>query len=159
MSALTSRVETFAKTFLGKPIWITEYADNDQDLVTSQEFFNASLTYLDSSDIVERYSYFGSFRSDVSNVGPNVAMLDPYNRLTDIGSWYLGGNATGNLPTYSSGGSTQGGGGSGGGGGSSCTAAHPCGQGSHASIGGAPVGAFTQSIVALLSLSLSIGLR
>ena len=31
----------------------------------------------------------------MSNVGPNQALLDPYGKLTDIGSWYLGGNATG----------------------------------------------------------------
>ena len=47
---------------------------------------------------VERYSYFGSFRSSVSNVGPNEAMLDQNGQLTDIGAWYLGGPATGNIP-------------------------------------------------------------
>lgn len=44
------------------------------------------------------YSYFGSFRSSTSNVGINVAMLNSYGNLTDIGSWYLGGNATGIKP-------------------------------------------------------------
>ena len=44
------------------------------------------------------YSYFGSFRSDVSNVGPNAAMLTQKGELTDIGSWYLGGTATGKVP-------------------------------------------------------------
>jgi len=146
-------------TSFSKPIWITEYADNDQDLATSQAFFNASLKYLDSTDIVERYAYFGSFRADLSNVGPNAAMLDPYNRLTDIGSWYLGGNATGNPPTYSTGGSSQGGGDNGGNGSTSCSATHPCGQGNGASINGATTSAFTQSIVAVLSLlSLSVSL-
>lgn len=47
---------------------------------------------------VTRYSYFGAFRSDVSNVGPNVAMLTEKGQLTDIGSWYLGGAATNNVP-------------------------------------------------------------
>ena len=47
---------------------------------------------------VTRYSYFGAFRSDVSNVGPNAAMLDQNGKLTDIGSWYLGGQETGNTP-------------------------------------------------------------
>ena len=47
---------------------------------------------------VTRYSYFGAFRSDVSNVGPNVAMLTEKGQLTDIGSWYLGGVATNNIP-------------------------------------------------------------
>ena len=44
------------------------------------------------------YSYFGAFRSDVSNVGPNAAMLDQKGKLTDIGSWYMGGVATNNIP-------------------------------------------------------------
>lgn len=32
-------------------------------------------------------------------MGINVAMLDSWGNLTDIGSWYLGGNATGVLPS------------------------------------------------------------
>jgi len=51
---------------------------------------------------VTHYSYFGSFRSDVSNVGPNAAMLTQDGKLTDIGSWYLGGVATGNKPKSNS---------------------------------------------------------
>ena len=47
---------------------------------------------------ITHYSYFGSFRSDVSNVGPNAAMLTQNGDLTDIGSWYLGGTATGKVP-------------------------------------------------------------
>ncbi|KAH0536148.1 hypothetical protein FGG08_006952 [Glutinoglossum americanum] len=50
------------------------------------------------TDYITRYSYFGSFRSDVSNVGPNAAMLTQDGELTDIGSWYLGRGATGNVP-------------------------------------------------------------
>jgi hypothetical protein len=44
------------------------------------------------------YSYFGAFRSDVSNVGPNAAMLTQDGKLTDIGSWYMGGFSTNNVP-------------------------------------------------------------
>lgn len=47
---------------------------------------------------ITHYSYFGSFRSSVSNVGPNAAMLTEKGKLTDIGSWYLGRSATGNKP-------------------------------------------------------------
>ena len=82
-------------------IWITEYALNDASLSDSQSFFNSSAQYFDRLDYVERYSYFGSFRSSVSNVGPNAAMLDQKGRLTDIGSWYLGGAATNNIPSAS----------------------------------------------------------
>ena len=60
-----------------------------------------------NSRYVDRYSYFGSFRSDVSNVGPNAAMLTQDGKLTDIGSWYLGGSATGNVPQGPSGSSAN----------------------------------------------------
>lgn len=75
--------------------WVTEYGYADQDLATTQAFFNQSAEYLDRLDSVSRYSYFGAFRSEASNVGPNVAMLSDDGQLTDVGSWYLGGSATG----------------------------------------------------------------
>jgi hypothetical protein len=50
---------------------------------------------------ITHYSYFGAFRSDVSNVGANAAMLTQDGKLTDIGSWYLGGAATNNVPEAS----------------------------------------------------------
>jgi len=76
---------------------VIEYGYTNQDLAKTQDFFNKSLKYLEESEVVERYSWFGAFRSVVSNVGPNQAMLDPYGKLTDIGSWYLGGSATGRV--------------------------------------------------------------
>lgn len=54
------------------------------------------LTYL--ARYVDKYSYFGAFRSDTSNVGPDAAMLTQKGELTDIGAWYLGQEATGNVP-------------------------------------------------------------
>jgi len=80
-------------------MWITEYNYNDQDLASTQEFFKTSADYFDRLDFVERYSLFGAFRSDVSNVGPNAAMLSAGGELTDIGAWYLGREGTGVLPT------------------------------------------------------------
>ena len=60
-----------------------------------------SAEYFDRMESVERYSYFGSFRSDISNVGANAAMLDSKAQLTDIGAWYLGRVATGKIPSSS----------------------------------------------------------
>lgn len=71
---------------------------SNSPLEATQDFFNTSAEYFDRLDSVGRYSYFGSFRSDVSNVGPNAAMLTQKGELTDIGSWYLGGAATNNVP-------------------------------------------------------------
>lgn len=76
-------------------LWITEYNLNDQDLPTTQDFYNMSAEYFDRLDFVERYSLFGAFRSDVSNIGPNGAMLNKDGNLTDIGAWYLGREASG----------------------------------------------------------------
>jgi hypothetical protein len=98
-------------------LWITEFADPDVSLEESQSFYNQSTVFFDNTSYVDQgcwqkyswlmlwcryithYSYFGSFRSDASNVGPNVAMLDRGGQLTDIGAWYLGRHATGNLPS------------------------------------------------------------
>jgi hypothetical protein len=85
-------------SYPNKTVWITEYALSDQPLEDTQSFFNTSASYFDRIDYIERYSYFGSFRSSVSNVGPNAAMLTQKGELTDIGSWYLGGAATNNVP-------------------------------------------------------------
>lgn len=78
--------------------WITEYALDNSDLKATQQFFNMSMEYFDRLESVGRYSYFGAFRSQVSNVGPNVPFLNNDGVLTDIGSWYLGGSATGVNP-------------------------------------------------------------
>lgn len=57
---------------------------------------------------MERYSYFGAFRSTKSNVGPNTAFLTGAGELTDLGSFYLGGEATGRVPEGGAGGRGRG---------------------------------------------------
>ncbi|OWP06095.1 hypothetical protein B2J93_1852 [Marssonina coronariae] len=95
---LASHMGQVSGTYPNITQWITEYALSNQPLAATQDFFKMSAEYFDRMASVARYSYFGSFRSDVSNVGPNVAMLTEKGALTDIGSWYLGGAATGNVP-------------------------------------------------------------
>src|SRR5689334_23096312 len=80
-------------------MWITEYNLAHEDLASTQAFYNISTEYFDRLDYVERYSLFGAFRSDVSNVGLNAAMLSAGGDLTDIGAWYLGREATGVQPS------------------------------------------------------------
>jgi hypothetical protein len=82
-------------------IWLTEYGFPYASLSDTQSFFQTSAEYFDRLNYIERYSYFGAFRSSVSNIGPNAAMLTQNGELTDIGSWYLGGAATGNIPSAS----------------------------------------------------------
>ncbi|KAI9812622.1 MAG: hypothetical protein M1827_004611 [Pycnora praestabilis] len=96
---LASHIGQVAATYPNiSEIWATEYADNDVSLSDSETFYNQSSQYFDRYSNVTHYSYFGSFRSDVSNVGPNAAMLTQNGKLTSIGSWYLGGLATKNVP-------------------------------------------------------------
>ncbi|KAJ2891981.1 Alkali-sensitive linkage protein 1-like protein 3 [Zalerion maritima] len=92
---LANYVGTAREFFPDTPLWITEYAYAHQDLKPTQYFYNQSQEYFDRLDFVERYSYFGSFRSEDSNVGKNAAFLNNDGNLTDIGSWYMGGAATG----------------------------------------------------------------
>lgn len=88
--------------FPNTSLWVTEYNLDGQNLATTQDFYNTSAEYLDRLDYIERYSFFGAFRSDVSNVGPNAAMLSAGGQLTDIGVWYLGLTGDGVAPTEGS---------------------------------------------------------
>ncbi|KAI2774481.1 glycoside hydrolase family 128 protein [Daldinia loculata] len=91
---LASHMGSYAAAFPNITQWITEYNFDNQDLATTQAFYNTSSEYFDRVDSVGRYSLFGSFRSSDSNVGPNAAMLNNDGQLTDIGSWYLGMSGT-----------------------------------------------------------------
>ncbi|KAI1103854.1 glycoside hydrolase family 128 protein [Jackrogersella minutella] len=92
---LASHMGSYAAAFPNVTQWITEYNYNDQDLSTTQTFYNTSSEYFDRMYSVGRYSLFGSFRSSDSNVGPNAVMLNNDGQLTDIGAWYLGVSDTG----------------------------------------------------------------
>lgn len=74
----------------GAEIWVTEYAYAHRDLDETNTFFDQSLDYFDKEPWLGRYTYFGAFRSGVSNVGPNAPFLDDRGKLTYIGQQYLG---------------------------------------------------------------------
>ncbi|KAH0562136.1 hypothetical protein GP486_003170 [Trichoglossum hirsutum] len=95
---LASHIGEVRAAYPNQTIWVTEYALAHENLQDTQKFYNQSSEYFDRIDYITHYSYFGSFRSDVSNVGGNAAMLTQDGKLTDIGSWYLGRDATGNVP-------------------------------------------------------------
>ena len=86
-------------TYQNMSMWATEVGFAHQDINTTQEFFNQSVSFLDDLDYVTHYSWFGAFRSDVSNVGANGALLTEDGELTDIGAYYMGGAAAGNVPS------------------------------------------------------------
>ncbi|KAF5699701.1 interferon-induced GTP-binding Mx2 [Fusarium mundagurra] len=95
---MASHIAGVLDVFPGKKIWVTEFALDFSSLAATQDYFQTSVKYLDGNKNVTHYSYFGSFRSFTSNVGYNVSMLNSFGQLTDIGSWYLGGDATGVIP-------------------------------------------------------------
>ncbi|KAF1833177.1 hypothetical protein BDW02DRAFT_580592 [Decorospora gaudefroyi] len=99
---MMSHIGQVMATYPNMKVWVTEYGFPDQDLETTQSFYNQSAQSFDSWSNITHYSYFGAFRSDVSNVGANAAMLTQEGELTDIGSWYMGGPATNNIPEASS---------------------------------------------------------
>ncbi|KAM4066243.1 glycosyl hydrolase catalytic core domain-containing protein [Hirsutella rhossiliensis] len=95
-AGLASHIGERKATWPDAEIWITEYAYAHQDLGPTQDFFKQTVDYFDKLDYIGRYSYFGAFRANKANVGPNAAFLSNGGQLTDIGSWYLGFDATGN---------------------------------------------------------------
>ncbi|GJN76345.1 glycoside hydrolase [Purpureocillium lilacinum] len=95
---LASHIGERRATWPDKDIWVTEYAYAHQDLAATQEFYNQTIDYFEKLDYIGRYSYFGAFRANKANVGPNAAFLNNGGKLTDIGSWYLGFSATGVKP-------------------------------------------------------------
>ncbi|KAI9683444.1 MAG: hypothetical protein M1829_005516 [Trizodia sp. TS-e1964] len=96
---LASHIGEVMYNFPNQTVWVTEYAYANKPLKDTQSFFNTSAEYMDRVENITRYSYFGSFRSSASNVGPNAAMLTQDGKLTDIGSFYLGFGPTGNIPS------------------------------------------------------------
>ncbi|KAG9258811.1 uncharacterized protein F5Z01DRAFT_4496 [Emericellopsis atlantica] len=95
VEGLKSHINERREEWPGVEIWVTEYAYAHKSLDEVQEHFNTTLEYFDDSDFIGGYTYFGAFRSEVSNVGPDVTFLNNDGKLTDVGSWYMGRSATG----------------------------------------------------------------
>jgi hypothetical protein len=87
---LVSHLNNYRTNFPDLNIWITELALPDNDASTTLKMMQDTLAYLDNATFVDRYTWFGSFRSSQSNVGPNAAFLDASGKLTTLGSTYLG---------------------------------------------------------------------
>lgn len=78
-------------------IWVTEMALPQADEDATVQMMNTSLPYLEQQEYVERYAWFGAFRSDDANewTGDGVALFDDGGGLTDLGALYLGGEENG----------------------------------------------------------------
>lgn len=81
-----------------KPMWVTEFAlpsPAEEDAV--RNMLNQSLVFLDNTTWIQRYSWFGAFRTSGANewTGERVSLLGDDGGLTELGASYLGGNVTG----------------------------------------------------------------
>ncbi|KAK7887427.1 hypothetical protein LTR67_009847 [Exophiala xenobiotica] len=95
--SLTSWLGQIHELYPNKKIWLTEFAIPAADDETTLAMMNETLPYLDGLGYVERYSWFGTFRSDHANewTGDGVSMLDGSGKLTSVGAEYLGGQQNG----------------------------------------------------------------
>ncbi|KAF2261819.1 hypothetical protein CC78DRAFT_341513 [Lojkania enalia] len=78
-------------------IWITEMALPQQDADATVRMMNQTLPYLDNLDYVDKYAWFGAFRTDDANewTGDGVALFDDDGGLTELGALYMGGEENG----------------------------------------------------------------
>jgi hypothetical protein len=81
-----------------KEVWVTEYALPQP--ATQEEvdgFMNVSLAWLEETEWVARYAWFGAFREEDANgwTGEVVSLFDDDGGLTELGSVYMGGEANG----------------------------------------------------------------
>jgi len=74
-------------------IWITEVAVPQVDEDSTVEMMNQTLPWLEEKEVVERYAWFGMFRTDESNAwtGKQVAMFGKDGALTELGALYMNG--------------------------------------------------------------------
>ncbi|CAL1701688.1 unnamed protein product [Somion occarium] len=94
-TAFIRYLNDFHDTFQ-RPIWVTEWACQNfnhadqqcspQDVV---DFMNATQAFMDNTDWVERYSWFGAMR-DMSGVNQDDALMDNSGRINMLGQQYIG---------------------------------------------------------------------
>ncbi|KAK6344226.1 hypothetical protein TWF696_007868 [Orbilia brochopaga] len=91
---LASRIGQFTKTFRNQSqsFWLTEVAYSHQNVPATQKYFNLTMDYLDRLPTIERYTWYGTIRSNHSSIGPNATLLNEEGGLTYIGAWYLNKN-------------------------------------------------------------------
>lgn len=91
------------------PIWLTEFGfpqESSEEVISS---LNQTIAFLDSSEWIERYAYFGTFRQGDGNsyIGQNGAVWDENGDITEVGKIWLGLNQTPNVAGSKSGGARK----------------------------------------------------
>ncbi|KAI0793109.1 glycosyl hydrolase catalytic core-domain-containing protein [Irpex lacteus] len=92
-------VQQYHTTF-NLPIWVTEWACQNfnngpqcspEDI---QQFMSQTQSFMDATDYVERYAWFGAFK-DLQGVNPEDALMDTQGRITELGRQYVGSGQNG----------------------------------------------------------------
>jgi hypothetical protein len=73
-------------------IWVTEMGLPQQSAENTVGMMNQTLPYLDQLEYVEKYAWFGAFRTEDANewTGDGVALFDEDGGLTKLGALYMG---------------------------------------------------------------------
>ncbi|KAI0537471.1 glycosyl hydrolase catalytic core-domain-containing protein [Xylaria digitata] len=78
-------------------VWVKELGLPQADQDTTFAMMNQTLPYLDQLEYVEKYAWFGTFRPKEANewTGDGLALFQSDGGLSELGSYYLGGEANG----------------------------------------------------------------
>lgn len=73
-------------------IWVTELGLPQQSAEATVGMMNQTLPYLENLTYIERFAWFGAFRTDDANewTGDGVALFDGDGGLTELGALYMG---------------------------------------------------------------------
>lgn len=104
-TAFMEYLQDFHATFQ-RPIWVTEWAcqnfnDANQQcsLQDTVNFMNATQEFMDNTDWVERYAWFGAFKN-LQGVNQDDALMDQSGQITTLGKQYIGANTPKVSPDY-----------------------------------------------------------
>ncbi|KAI0637870.1 glycosyl hydrolase catalytic core-domain-containing protein [Trametes polyzona] len=94
-TAFVQYLQDFHDTFQ-KPIWVTEWAcqnfnhaDQQCSLQDIVNFMNATQAFMDSTDWIERYAWFGAMRN-LQGVNQDNALMSLQGQITTLGQQYIG---------------------------------------------------------------------
>jgi len=89
----------FHNTF-NRTLWVTEWACQNFNNASAQcsqeavnEFMNQTQSFMDKTEWVERYAWFGAMRN-LSDVNEANALMDKNGKITPLGRQYIGANGT-----------------------------------------------------------------
>ncbi|KAI0786318.1 glycosyl hydrolase catalytic core-domain-containing protein [Abortiporus biennis] len=93
-TAFIQYLEDFHDTFQ-RPLWVTEWAcqnynqvDQQCSLQDSIDFMNATQAFMDATDWVERYAWFGAMK-DMRGVNQDDALIDTHGNIDTLGNQYI----------------------------------------------------------------------